>query len=289
MLHTLCNLTICIFILQQVELTSQYFPRFAEKNEKVVKYQVGATAKLHCYVERISSSTVTWIRQSDLEILSAGVMRVTGDSRIQINKQRPNDFCLEISGVKMSDAGLYECQINMIPLKSLIVNLVVDDTPLKPTSSTSNNLANIQEQDPVSGSSTEILGSPDIYISPGTLVNLTCVITSSVAPGRVFWYHEGKVISYYSAREGVSLHIDSKNLTQTVASLLMKRGWKSDEGTYTCRPEKPFLKSATARLFFIDGTRSQARKTNGSNERSLLYILYILLVINLLTYPTFTP
>jgi hypothetical protein len=40
------------------------------------------------------------------------------------------------------------------------------------------------------GSSTEIVGSPDIYFFPGTLVNLTCVVTSPTQPGRIFWYHQ---------------------------------------------------------------------------------------------------
>ena len=36
-----------------------------------------------------------------------------------------DDYILEISRVGRQDQGLYECQINMIPLKAFIVKLIV--------------------------------------------------------------------------------------------------------------------------------------------------------------------
>merc|ERR1719244_1640626 len=91
------------------------------------------TVRLHCHVENLYHHTVTWIRQMDLEILSAGQMKVSTDPRIRIDHQlsyhpRSQDFLLEINSVDQRDAGLYECQINMLPIKSFIINLVIDDS-----------------------------------------------------------------------------------------------------------------------------------------------------------------
>ena len=45
------------------------------------------------------------------------------------------------------------------------------------------------------GSITTILGAPDIYFrpGPGTLVNITCVVSSLKRPEHIFWYHNGQV------------------------------------------------------------------------------------------------
>ena len=45
------------------------------------------------------------------------------------------------------------------------------------------------------GSSTTILGAPDIYFvaRPGSLVNITCVVHSLKQPEHIFWYHDGQV------------------------------------------------------------------------------------------------
>ena len=36
-------------------------------------------------------------------------------------------------------------------------------------------------------------------------VNITCIVRSLKKPEHIFWYHDGQVISYYSARGGVSV------------------------------------------------------------------------------------
>lgn len=304
MLCNFCHLTAYITLFMYYEMTAlvspaQLFPRFSLRTQSEVRTQTGLTVKLHCYVENISKHTVTWIRQMDLEILSAGAMKVSTDPRIKIHHQtgyypRSHDYTLEISGVEESDVGLYDCQINMIPLKSFIVQLVIDDTPeevsrvhgssldstavsVKPTAEPRD-----QSKDLTTGITTEILGSPDIYFNPGILINLTCIVTASDSPGRIFWYHEDKVISYYSAREGVSVYTDRKEKTVTVSSLLLKEGSLADEGTYTCRPEKPFLKSAKTRLFIIHGSRSEATRTNGGRGLCSLVYTLLLVVLNML-------
>ncbi|XP_023332482.1 zwei Ig domain protein zig-8 [Eurytemora carolleeae] len=255
-------------------------PRFSEKSHATVEVQVGMDAKLHCWVENVSQNAVTWIRQNDLQILSAGSLKFSADPRIQIKHDssvlNSDDYILEISRVGRQDQGLYECQINMRPLKAFIVKLIVKDIPPSTeveSTQPSPILPGLEVQD--TGSSTSILGAPDIYFHPGTLVNLTCLVSSSTDPGRIFWYHEDKVISYYSSRLGVSIYRNKQTSMLTVSSLLLREGRKEDEGTYICRPEKAFMKSGKARLFIVDGTRSEARKTSGANPISLFYILLL--------------
>ena len=54
------------------------------------------------------------------------------------------------------------------------------------------------------GSITTILGAPDIYFrpGPGTLVNITCVVTSLKRPEHMFWYHNGQVTGGLQHRGG---------------------------------------------------------------------------------------
>jgi len=291
MLHPPCNFPILsIVVALYIELaTAQVYPRFSPGSQTIVHSQVGMTVRLYCLVHNLGPQTITWIRQSDLEILSAGLHKITSDPRINVLHEsslfvyrRTDAYTLEISRITESDAGFYECQINMIPMQSRIIQLQVNDIPVKQSVSIKlkntkgDSFTNIHEQ--AQGPSTEILGSPDIYFSSGTLVNLTCVVTTSLPPGRIFWYHEGDVISYYSSREGVSIQEYRQNST-TVSSLLMKQGTEQDAGHYICRPEKQSLQSAEARLFIFEGTQTGARRSCGKTGNTVLVNLIILNIL----------
>lgn len=63
---------------------------------------------------------VSWVRQKDLHIISAGPYVYTTDERFQPkHKEDSEEWFLEIKYVQQEDAGTYECQISTEPKKSL--------------------------------------------------------------------------------------------------------------------------------------------------------------------------
>lgn len=71
---------------------------------------------------------VFWIRNYDLQILTAGLVTFTADERFTVNHENSidaTDWSLLITNVKLEDQGLYECQINTEPKMKLNINLMV--------------------------------------------------------------------------------------------------------------------------------------------------------------------
>jgi hypothetical protein len=105
-----------------------------------------------------------------------------------------------------------------------------------------------------SGSSTSIIGSPDIYFQPGSLVNITCLVTSLQQPEHIFWYHNGEVISYYSSSGGIIIIMRrGVGETMTMSSLIIRQAGAEDQGTYMCRPHTGDFKITMTRLFIGQG------------------------------------
>ncbi len=65
---------------------------------------------------------VSWIRKSDLHILTMGPIVYTNDQRVQSKhppkSSDPIDWNLIINNSGLQDSGIYECQINTEPKKS---------------------------------------------------------------------------------------------------------------------------------------------------------------------------
>lgn len=71
---------------------------------------------------------VVWIRNVDLQILTAGLMTFSSDSRFRVNHENSvdeKDWSLLIKNVKVEDSGEYECQISTDPKMKLNINLLV--------------------------------------------------------------------------------------------------------------------------------------------------------------------
>jgi hypothetical protein len=71
---------------------------------------------------------VFWIRNSDLQILTAGFVTFTSDKRFKVNHENSidtTDWSLLITNVKLEDQGQYECQINTEPKMKQNINLMV--------------------------------------------------------------------------------------------------------------------------------------------------------------------
>lgn len=67
-----------------------------------------------CSIENLADRMVFWIRNSDLQILTAGLLTFSSDVRFRVNHENSideNDWSLLITNVKTQDSGVYECQV----------------------------------------------------------------------------------------------------------------------------------------------------------------------------------
>lgn len=86
----------------------------------------------------------------------------------------------------------------------------------------------------------EMVGSPDMFVRAGAIINLTCVISrSSEPPAFVFWYHNDRMINYdYNSvgRGDISVHKDPAKGDSVISRLVIRGARHNDSGNYTCTP-----------------------------------------------------
>ena len=88
-----------------------------------------------------------------------------------------------------------------------------------------------------------------------------------------------QVISYYSARGGISI-VREEGLVEkeSRSTIILRDGDQSDQGTYTCRPLTGDFKSATTRLFLL----SEGAGTDSNCGTSLVFISSLLTLLDIL-------
>ncbi|XP_060804494.1 cell adhesion molecule 3 isoform X2 [Amyelois transitella] len=135
-------------------------PSFQDEKYTQVTSHVGAEALLNCRVVMLKDKTVTWMRNStdSAQLLTVGPAAYTGDNRISVKFQYPNNWRLSMNPVKRSDAGNYMCQIATHPPRTIFVNLTV----LPPVLTINND----QTHD-----------VKDRFYKAGSSINLACIIS----------------------------------------------------------------------------------------------------------------
>ena len=72
---------------------------------------------------------VSWIRKSDLHVLTSDVITFTGDQRFSAHHASDSDvWALQIKYTQLRDEGEYQCQVNTEPKISFSVFLTVKGT-----------------------------------------------------------------------------------------------------------------------------------------------------------------
>ncbi|XP_003699994.1 zwei Ig domain protein zig-8 [Megachile rotundata] len=239
-------------------------PTFDHSQNSNVTALIGKDAFLTCRVRNLGDKTVSWVRNRDIHILTAGSYTYTSDQRFQAipgknsnQNSEWSEWTLCIKWAQERDQGLYECQISTIPVKShqFRLNVVV------PTAT--------------------ILGGPDLYVGAGSTINLTCVIHfSSEPPAYIFWYYYEQVLSYDSPRGGISV-ITEKGGDVTTSWLLIQIAQPSDSGEYNCKPSN--ANTASIKVHVLNGERPEAMQTGtaGPNlSSSCLLVSLIILYIS---------
>lgn len=100
-----------------------YFVTSVSKNATV---REGDPAFLSCKVDNLGAYTVSWIRHSDLHILTVNRYTFTADQRfLSLHSNETDEWILHIKWTERKDTGIYECQISTLPVKSLALYLIV--------------------------------------------------------------------------------------------------------------------------------------------------------------------
>nr|XP_053650724.1 zwei Ig domain protein zig-8-like [Cherax quadricarinatus]XP_053650725.1 zwei Ig domain protein zig-8-like [Cherax quadricarinatus] len=200
-------------------------------------------AYLHCIVHNRGNKTVSWIRVSDLHILTVAQYTYTADDRFEVihsPDSNSQSWVLKINSVQPRDSGRYECQVNTHPTDPITfpVYLFVF-VPMA-----------------------RILGSAERYVDRGSTINLTCIINfNPESPTENFWFHNNKVINYDNRDSRVSVITDRGSVTKTI--LLIHDAHDAATGTYSCVPS--LSTTASVRIHILNGETPAAMQTNGAS------------------------
>ncbi|KAF0310912.1 Zwei Ig domain protein zig-8 [Amphibalanus amphitrite] len=86
----------------------------------------GQTAKLPCNIQDLGDRAVSWIRKRDLHILTTDIFTYTSDARYQVaHPEGSQNWTLLVKYAQARDTGVYECQVNTEPKRSLAFYLRV--------------------------------------------------------------------------------------------------------------------------------------------------------------------
>jgi len=255
-------------------------PNFDTDLPQDVTGVVGETAYLTCRVFDRTNKTISWIRHSDLHILTVGRYTYTADNRYQsIYNPTSDEWILQIKYLQKRDSGMYECQVSTEPVRSFFVRLnILEEPPSKIYGKEAQLSFQSEQQVPRA----EITGGREVHVEQGSTLNLTCVVKNSKEkPHYLLWYHRNETIDYTSPRGTVSVVNSEDNSPEITSTLLIYQVQHSDSGKYSCRPSNTDL--ASTMVYVIRDEHQQNLKSINNGGKchmlgSTLPILFSLLV-----------
>ncbi|CAB4063077.1 unnamed protein product [Lepeophtheirus salmonis] len=137
---------------------------------------VGQSSHLHCTVRDLGDKSVSWIRKSDLQVLTSNTFTFTGDQRFSAHMGSNDLWTLQLKFTQLKDAGEYQCQINTEPKISHSVFLYVKEAEARIDSPT----------------------NKEVHVQHQSRVQLRCVVDlgDQQESAAVFWYLNGKTIDW---------------------------------------------------------------------------------------------
>ncbi|XP_076039251.1 zwei Ig domain protein zig-8-like [Oratosquilla oratoria] len=216
-------------------------PSFDNVTDTDVVTSVGRMAYIHCRVNHLGSRVVTWLRQRDGHVLTAGLFSYTTDQRFtSLHAEGSSEWILKITSPQVRDSGIYECQVSTEPKISKSFNLTVLE------------------------SRTAIDGSKDIHMSAGNNLNLTCTVTLPFEdnyPFPFFWYHNGQVL--YPAVTPNDAHV---TMDGDSSRLVIHNVKTRHSGNYTCAPEN--ARPSSVSVYVLTGEVPAAMQHGETNSAS---------------------
>ncbi|CAM1319231.1 Uncharacterised protein g7147 [Pycnogonum litorale] len=231
-------------------------PYFDNSTEKNVTIQAGESAYLHCVVRQLGSKQVSWVRQTDNNILTIGDYKYTNEMRFSVLPQlNTGDWVLQLKYAQPQDSGVYECQVGTEVKISQEIHLKVEEA------------------------TTKIIGGKTLRVMIGSSVDIICEV--SALSVFVFWKHNGTQITSESDRYSII----KNNRAPTISKLTIKSVRPTDSGEYIC---KPLNASPTSiNLIVIEGERASPM-LHGRASGSIMYfnnsyyVTFLLLCVHLL-------
>ncbi|KAK2710770.1 hypothetical protein QYM36_012074 [Artemia franciscana] len=185
----------------------------------------GGSALLPCSVQDLGHKTVSWLKKTNTELylLTVGRTAYTSDSRYTVDYQYPSEWRLKINEIRISDDGLYVCQIGSDPPLLLLVHLKVSEEIPAPKIRIFD--SKNREED-------------EIYYTPGSPLELKCLIRSLVIPlhqpaAKLSWTLNGKQLSSFPFNVGLSIQTDPDPKGGT-SLLKVKELSQEIGGNYSC-------------------------------------------------------
>nr|XP_045615182.1 uncharacterized protein LOC123768575 [Procambarus clarkii] len=151
---------------------------------------------------------VTWLKRDEDHLLTAGGQVYSSDTRFSVAHIKHQDLWeLSLRDVRLSDAGLYECQLTTHPPTSLFFTLKVVEARAT------------------------IEGYPEIHFHLGHSLRLHCTVEQATEPPLyIFWYHNGSIVNHYPNKP-VRIQNHRYGSTLTIKNIT----W-SHSGMYRCEP-----------------------------------------------------
>jgi len=189
-------------------------PLFDYTTPRNVTTAAGKTVFLPCRVRHLGDRTISWLRKSDLHVLTVGKFTYTSDERFKaVHLDNTDDWALQIRFSTQRDANEYICQVSGPGRQKQ--NLVVTLNVVL--------------------SSARILEGPVVYLTSGSPLQLTCVISDAPgSPDYIFWHYNGEAISLDSYRIRVQTDRTSNSAQQPTSKLIIDKAHPTDSGNYSC-------------------------------------------------------
>lgn len=230
-------------------------PYFDSRVSENVSTVAGREVNLDCRIRQLNGETVSWIRKSDLSILSLNSESFTSDARFQLkHSEDSGDFTLRITRVMTSDTGLYECQISsIVPKLTWLVSLTVKVPQA------------------------EISGGRHQYFKPDSRLQLNChLATLADPPVSLSWLKNGQLLKVGMFRDG-GLGIESERTARGSSTRLVVAGASSrDTGNYTCQPSEGI--AAWVNVHVIDDDLPEAMQAAVSSHYQGFYSFFVCIV-----------
>jgi len=232
------------FEAYEAELREMAHKPYFSRVERNVSVNLGETAYLPCRAKLLQDSyMVTWMRVSDVSVLSVGALTFSSDSRFSVihvprPRIRADDWTLVISKTQIKDGGQYECSVNTLPKISHTVNLVVKEMEMQDSPYSHSPRTMKKEQLDVStelspGPIAAISGPKIQYVSSGSTVGLECKISGLASPPLSLYWKRGSRILTAKERPGISLESEKVPGIST-ARLFLSHVTSLDSSNYSC-------------------------------------------------------
>ncbi|CAL8137890.1 unnamed protein product [Orchesella dallaii] len=154
---------------------------------------------------------------SEVRLLTFGLHTYSGDERLSINFEQPNNWKLRIQSTERHDQGDYQCQVSSHPPIILRVSLTI----LVPRISIVDDLGK---------------SITDKFYNAGSTLELRCIISHFHFPDgySILWKQGNKTLNYDASRGGISVKTTVNKKEGAVSVLYIANAKKNDSGPYIC-------------------------------------------------------